>query len=195
MSLKANKFEIEGHFFVKKQSLHQIMNDMVQRLDRLQPQEPKKRAPAPLSELEAFMQMDGLLASLNKDYLEAKSQRRELAALYGDEDAMAEVAMDMEDSAWCAMQTRYLELRAERELMERAQRLMRGVEEKIEEEKAKDKVLEAQQLAYSVRVVEQLRAKERRVTIGAFEALFVLMIFKLIPSHQAPSFNQRGLAA
>lgn len=117
---------------MKEQSLRQIMNDMVTRLDTIRPDDPKKRAPEPLSELEAFIRMDDLLASLNKQYLEAKAQRKELVALNGAEDAMAEIAMDMEDSAWCAMQTRYLELRIKRELMERAQRMMRQSEEMVE---------------------------------------------------------------
>ena len=49
---------------------------------------------------------------------------------------MAEIAIDMEDSAWCAMQTRYIELRAKRHLMARAQDMMRHRDKQIEELKA-----------------------------------------------------------
>ena len=179
--------------FVKEQSLHQIMNEMASRLEVLRPPAPKKKAPMPLSELEAFMQMDDLLTSLNKDYLDAKAQRIELVALYGDDDAMAEVAMDMEDSAWCAMQTRYLELREEQELMERAQRLMRKAEERIENEKASEKAYEAQQVAHYVKTLANI--KEMNKTPKIFEWAFLMLIFKLEPFNDKPAYMKQAMAA
>ncbi|HPD83515.1 MAG: hypothetical protein R3D88_05700 [Alphaproteobacteria bacterium] len=178
---------------MKEQSLHQIMNDMASRLEVLHVPASSKRAPTPLSELEAFMQIDDLLMSLNKDYLEAKAQRIELVALYGSEDAMVEVIMDMEDSAWCAMQTRYLELRAERELMERAQRLMRRAEEKIEEEKLREKIYEAHQFAYFVKILEKV--KEMNKTPKIFEWAFLLLLFKLEPFHDRPDYLMKQAMA
>lgn len=171
------------------------MNDMATRLDTLQPSAPEKRSATPLSELAAFLQMDNLLASLNKDYLEAKSQRIELVALYGSDDAMVEVAMDMEDSSWCAMQTRYIELREDRELIERAQRMMRRAEEKIEQEKARDKAYEAQQFAYYMQTME--RAKKLNKVPQIFEISFILMmLFKLTPFAQNQNHSmQHGMAA
>jgi hypothetical protein len=182
--------------FVKKQSLHQIMNEMATRLETLQPATPEKRSLVPLSELEAFLQMDSLLASLNKDYLDAKAQRIELIALYGNEDAMVEVAMDMEDSSWCAMQTRYIELREERELVERAQRMMRRVEEKIEQEKARNKAYEAEQFTYYMRAVQKM--KEMNKNPKVFEIGFALMLlFKMYPLNYTPNnmMPRNGMAA
>lgn len=172
---------------------------MAGRLDALRPDDSQKlmpqTLPKALSELEAFVHIDGLLASLNKQYLEAKQQRKELVALNGVDDAMAEVVLDMEDSAWCAMQTRYIELRQERELMERAQRMMREADEAVEIEIKKDKEKEFGKFLSSMKMIEQLRTQERRFNLGAFEAMFIMLIFKMIPAHDTPNFSQRALAA
>jgi hypothetical protein len=55
---------------------------------------------------------DPILASLIKQYLNASRQHKGLLKSNGSQDAMVEVAADMVDSAWCALQTRLLELRA-----------------------------------------------------------------------------------
>lgn len=181
---------------MKEHSLHQIMNSMAQGLGGIAAPAPKNVPPAaPLSELEAFIQMDSLLCSLNKDYLDAKAQRIELVALYGNEDAMVEVVRDMEDSAWCAMQTRYIEVRSERELMERAQMLMRRALEKVEMEKEREKAYEAQQLAYYLQTIQ--RAKEKNKNPNIFEWIILLLIFKMEPFHDRQNLSMRpqGLAA
>ncbi len=184
---------------MQEQSLNQIMNEMAGRLDGLCDEVCSRRSqedsPEALSEQEAFIRMDSLLASLNKQYLEAKQQRKELVALNGTDDAMAEVALDMEDSAWCAMQTRYIELREERELMVQAQRMMRDAEDVAALEVKKDKEKEFGKFISSLKIIEQLRTQERRFNLGAFEAMFIMLIFKMIPAHEAPQYNQQALAA
>lgn len=55
---------------------------------------------------------DPLLASLIKQYLNASRQHKSLMKLHGYHDPMADVAADMVDSAWCAVQTRIIELQA-----------------------------------------------------------------------------------
>lgn len=124
------------------------MNDMAGRMDAFQPEQSSRASAQGLSEIEAFMCFDEVLASLNKQYLEAKQQRKELMAIHGADDAMVEVALDMEDSSWCAMQTRYIELRQERELMEKVQRLMRASEETAELQAQKDKEKEFDKYVY-----------------------------------------------
>lgn len=54
---------------------------------------------------------DPVLASLIKQYLNASRQHKALMKRYGYHDPMADVAADMVDSAWCAIQTRIIELR------------------------------------------------------------------------------------
>lgn len=174
-------------------SLNEIMNEMAAgAMGGLNiPKAAGTQTPvAPLSELDAFIQMDSLLASLHKDYASAKAQRIELVALYGNEDAMVEVAMDMEDSAWCAMQTRYLELRGQSELMERAQRMMRQAIERIEEEKQLEREREleyrAKQTAYFMKVSEKIREMNRVPQIFQWAILF--LIFKIPPFDDKPNF-------
>lgn len=178
-------------------SLNEIMNEMASgslkgAMGVLNiPKPAGSQAPvAPLSELDAFIQMDSLLASLHKDYASAKAQRIELTALYGGEDAMVEVAMDMEDSAWCAMQTRYLELRGQGDLMERAQRLMRQALERIENDKALEKEREAaykaKQFAHFLKVSQKIKEMNRVPQI--FQWAILLLIFKIPPFDDKPNF-------
>lgn len=183
---------------MKEQSLHQIMNKMVARLDTLQIDDAQKQSTAKkLSELEAFMQMDSLLASLNKEYLEAKAQRKNLCQLNGKGDAMAEVAMDMEDSAWCAMQTRYIELRQSREKMERAQHLMResekGEAEAVEKQAKADKEKEFNNYIYWSRTVPKMR--EMNKTPYIFEWAILLLVFKVKPFHYPTNVMNHAHAA
>lgn len=144
------------------QTLHQTMNNVVKSLDEfdLRPQGELNREP--LSELEAFARLDPLLAHLNKQYLNAKAEHAELRRLNGADDPMAEIAADMEDSSWCAMQTRYLELRRDGEKMREAQRLMREEAEQVEEEKELEKE-KKKALDYN-RLLELYQIKENQKT-------------------------------
>ena len=47
---------------------------------------------------------------------------------YGSDDGMTELAVLNEDSAWCTMQTRYLELRNNRDSMARAKSVLAKAE-------------------------------------------------------------------
>lgn len=81
-------------------------------------------APPVLTELQAFLAIDPLLARLHKEYLDAKETRGQSERDFGKDDPMTDMAVLVEDSAWCAMQTRYMEVRADRALMIQAQGLM-----------------------------------------------------------------------
>lgn len=163
------------------------MNEMTQRLDALQSQSVNHQScHASLSELDAFILMDATLAGLNRQYLEAKSQRKELVKLNGADDPMAEVAMDMEDSNWCAMQTRYLELREDRELMVKAQRMMRESEEKVEQEEVLEKERKSKEMAYYNRILDKIREQNKVPEI--FEWLLVFMLFRGAPFHHNARF-------
>ena len=134
-----------------------------------------------LGELEAFIILDDLLNSLHKQYLDAKAQRKELVALGGQDDAMASVAFDMEDSAWCAMQTRYVELRAERKMMARAQDMMRRHERQIEARNRRiEKSYKRKQAHDFVNYLKILEAiKEKNRTPRIFEWLILFIIFRI----------------
>jgi len=107
-------------------SLNSIMNQMARQETALGFVKPRTHKNLqPLEELDAFVLLDDVLEDLHKQYLDAKAQYKELVSLSGADDAMATVALDMQDSAWCAMQTRYIELRAERKMMAQAQDMIR----------------------------------------------------------------------
>lgn len=186
-----------------EKSLYEIMNDMAlgfeAGLETLAVHHAK--VAQPLSEFDAFLELDHMLVALNKEYLEAKAQHKELVKIYGCDDAMAEVAADMEDSAWCAMQTRYLEVRAERKLMAAAQQMMRDAEQEYieaQEKKAQEKSIEdGQRLIAVARYIEKMR----EINNGSNDYLLavVVLLFNLLKFgdtffHFRSSFNQYGRA-
>jgi len=181
---------------IKEKSLHQIMNEIAGRIDTLQPSfagekdefghfKPTDKQQAQLrgdkdalSEVEAFMQLDPLLAQLHKQFLEAKIYRKELSAANGPNDPMTEVALDMEDSAYCAFQTRYIELRQVRDMMARAQRLMRDSAEDAEREKNKEREQEFKNFLMMAKMQDRVNEQNRQ---GGFEYAILLLIFNLVP--------------
>jgi len=84
----------------------------------------KASPPKILNEIEGFSCFDSLLKTLSKQYEDARGQRKALIKSNGLEDAMTQMAIDNEDSYWCAMQTRYLELREDSILMRRVQKMI-----------------------------------------------------------------------
>ncbi len=120
-------------------SLQGIMNDVCHRLDSCGPAQPEA-----LSELQAFARLDPVLGSLQKQYLDAKQLRLIAEAEFGRKDDMTSMAALAEDSAWCAMQTRYMEVRTDRAMMVEAQALMRDAACKAEHRKKIEKEKRAQ---------------------------------------------------
>lgn len=149
----------------------------------------------PLSELEAFSQLDELLDDLNKQYLDAKAYCQQLVAQFGKDDAMVNVAMDMEDSAWCAMQTRYLEVRLSRVMMLEVQSMMRlklrEIEEKKERAVEKEKHERARNFANYLRYVE-LRKEQNKKIPDAFDWAMVLLFLGI--NMFGESMNKKSLS-
>ncbi len=132
-----------------------------------------------LSELEAFILLDDTLEALHKQYMDAKAQRKELVALCGRDDAMTVVAIDMEDSCWCAMQTRYIELRAVGKMMAKAQTMMRRREYDIKEMELRilerDKEKQARDFMNYLKIIEVLKEKNKTPRIFEWLALFLFL--------------------
>jgi len=180
-----------------EKSLHQIMNEIVGRIETLTPGEqfaslkpdsarPKAKSyKDPLSELEAFAKLDDLLAHLQKQYLDAKQHCKQAVEEHGADSAMAEMAMDMQDSAWCMLQTRHVELRQVRDMMDKAQRLMRDSREEKENERAKEKQKEFSAFIMLAKAQAKLREQEQR---GGFEYAILLLIFNLVPAPTRQQF-------
>lgn len=152
-----------------------------------------------LSELEAFIVLDDTLDALNKQYLDAKAQRKELVALSGADDAMAVVAMDMEDSTWCAMQARYIELRANRKMMARAQKMMRQRDLQIEELEERilqsDKVKQAQNFANYLKILEIVKEKNKTPRIFEWMALFLFLRINIFGQDMNKKYTQNFAVA
>ena len=166
-------------------SLQQVMNNIA-RGDSLPyaPSSSKKASnaviPEILTELDAFICIDPLLKHLHQQYLDAKKDRLSLVKAHGANDPMVEIAIDMEDSAWCAMQTCYLELRENRRLMQLAQALIKDSEyahEKALEQRQKEKAL---QLFYFFQMLEKIRQEKEEVP-NLFEIWVVLIILQADP--------------
>ncbi len=180
---------MNGAIFVQKdKSLLQIMNEVSRTLDNGYAPAPRVRIDlskrAPLSEMEAFCRLDPLLADLYKQYLDAKGHRTALVSLNGPNDPMAEIAIDMEDSAWCAYQVRYMELRAQRDKMALAQRLMDEDRREIEDAKKAQERERAETMMQVAMMMDNARAKKKASDndgLGAW--LFFMCLFGLF---QAP---------
>jgi len=158
---------------------------------------PASPAAAPtMSELDAFAMLDPLLADLQKQFLDARGNRIKSQKDNGADDAMTEIAQWAEDSAWCAMQTRYMEVRGDRGKMTEAQRLMQEHERKVRE---REKEKQARDDLY---LAEQLRIFDRAQKLAASEALFewflIYFLFdhdRMLRSVYQPSYTFNRLAA
>lgn len=106
-----------GFTGMSKGSLEKIISDMVRRLDSVRAEDgtAPEHSSDPLQEMEAFMPVDPVLASLHKEYLDANARHKKLAHENGLDDPMTDVASDMLDSARSALQTRLIELQESRE--------------------------------------------------------------------------------
>ncbi len=92
--------------------LADLMNAMVTRLEYTQPEDmgvlPEEHHWKLIS---IYASIDPVLASLYKQYLEAKETLGKLLVKGGDQDPMTEIAWDMHDSLRSAVETRLLELK------------------------------------------------------------------------------------
>jgi|MDSW01.1.fsa_nt_gb hypothetical protein len=86
----------------------------------------------PLSEVGLYISRDKLLADLYRQYLEAQRNYIISVKRHGAQDAMTEIAQYTADSAYCAMETRLIELRGNPEMqvqIERVQKKQRAAYE------------------------------------------------------------------
>lgn len=152
--------------------------------------------PEPMSELDALALNDTLLGTLRKAYLDARGARKAAESEYGYDDGMTEMAMLVEDSAWCAMQTRYLEVRDEKGAAERAARAIALDQRRKQNEQ---ECAEREEKMRLYRFLDMLRAQARHANEGDSMMLFVLAMAMLsrgmrdnvlpMPSNASMRFN------
>lgn len=145
-----------------------------------------------LSELAAFCRLDPLMAELHKQYIDAKILRAQATCEYGADDGMSDMARINEDSAWCAMQTRYMELRSDRALMAQAQEMVREDEYDVALQKRLEEEREALKIFYLLQLSEQM-AEKRKPQEGFLYLIWWFSIagiqsgpeaFQWFPTHQ-----------
>jgi len=102
----------------RRTSIQELMNKMAGRVDSLldqQDHDSRATHPPVLDEIRMWIAVDPLLAELHKQYLDVRAHRARLKEKHGESDPICDVAVDMEDSARCAVETRLIELRKSEE--------------------------------------------------------------------------------
>ncbi len=175
----------------KQQRLNDIMNTVSSHLDRVLAESPSAPRPSTLSELDAFAFLDPLLSSLRKDYLDARGNRLTAAKDFGTDDGLSGMAAILEDSAWCAMQTRYMELRANRTMMAAAQKMIEDSLAEDDARAAKEKESAQKNVASMIETYARMRAAKPVDPSSDFWLVFFLLfyrapdvMFRIRPVHQ-----------
>lgn len=79
-----------------------------------------------LTAVDAFVSIDAVLGSLNKQLLDARLYREKAETRHGKDSPMAQIAVDMAASAESAFQTRLIEVRQDKKIRRTAIRLLRA---------------------------------------------------------------------
>ena len=128
----------------------------------------------PVTEEEAYIAHDPLLARLHKDYLDACAQTDKLAKDLGVDDPMTSVSADMAESALSAFETRLIELKSDKTLRRRVGKMVSP--EAQEEAIRRAKRLKRYKLAVEMnRMSQETIEKLRR----AGEERFFFMMFMM----------------
>lgn len=131
-------------------------------------------AASAVREEDFFIEADGIFASLNRHYLDARARHDDARREHGADSPMADIAADALDSAWCAMQTRLMELRANGDLMRSVQSKMR--EAALEEEREKQAEQDRHALNFFYRIETARVIAERNKTPAIYEWFAILII-------------------
>lgn len=132
-------------------------------------------AASAVREEDFFIEADGIFASLNRHYLDARARHDDARREHGADSPMADIAADALDSAWCAMQTRLMELRANGGLMRAVQSKMREAARGEEQARQAEKDKRALDLFYRIETARII--EERNKTPAIYEWLALIIIF------------------
>ena len=134
-----------------------------------------------LADIEYYIQQDSVTAALYKDYREASARYTQLDDGNDHNAAMREVARDMMDSAWSALQTRLIEVR-EGDETATAMRAMRHLRHSNAAQMTTQRTRENERQAGFRRQRETIEAhkeKERKEAADALLAYLFLFWFRL----------------
>lgn len=140
-------------------SINDILAKIDQRLDMLKliDDNAPKVTLDPLSEVGLYLTKDRVLSDLYRQYLNAQRNFIQTVTQHGKDSPMAEIARDMSESCFCAMETRLIELRHDSELTARVE----AVQQKQREAYIQD--MKARQETYARRGIRQPQAMPTNV--------------------------------
>lgn len=140
----------------------------------------------PLTEMESFLALDPVLASLTKQLEEVKDQYNAIVSQFGENDDMAKIAQDTVESTQSAIDTRTLELRKETETGGQMGEMIQALNNDIaaEEEKAKEERYKKQQNGFK----EQRQRMEKVMATNEYNSmhLLALMFWQMIMMEDMP---------
>lgn len=154
-------------------SLQDVMNEVSRGLDTESYRRPK---PCAKSDFDILLGCDPLLSRLHKDHCDARANREQAEKDFGIGDDMTRLIADMEDSAWCAMQTRYLELRADRDLMQKIQAELKALRDEEERLERAEQEKEAMRFFNHVQMLIRLRQNRKEASDVLLWALVLLSL-------------------
>lgn len=150
----------------------------------------------PLTEIQAFAALDPLLAGLQKEYLDARAIRLKSQQDYGLDDAMTDMAQWSEDSAWCAMQTRYLEVRDDRIMMKSAQNLMHESVLEYKEAQQREKEKDALKLLAELKMFDRMHEAQNKSYLHVWVMCIILLDYNdMLRNLRQPTYQFNRLAA
>lgn len=168
------------------QSLNDVMDEMMRRLDKIQPTARVNRA---ITEIEAYAAVDPLMGTLYKQYLEARTTRDKAVKAHGKNAPMSEIAADLADSAHCAVETRLIELRSDTNMCCLAMRYIKLSGRESYEKKRKE------ELAYRKKLNDMYDRDEtaKRAKKAAEDSMFFVLAL-LVILQQMLEETQRNLS-
>ena len=122
------------------------------------PDEPASCGPPP-PDIARWIGIDSDILWLYKAYLDARAGYLGTLVAHGKDAPLSEIAADMADSAWCALETRIYELQMDAAALARA-----DLTRRLAEEDAHDKTLRAQRdrAAREREAIRDLASRQRR---------------------------------
>ena len=136
---KKQQHKSEKHKPDRRISIQETMNRMAGRMDSLiathARDNPTDNTP---QDIRFWIAVDPLLADLHKRLLDARAQRKRIAAHHGAQSPMANTADTVVDSNACAVETRLIELRRNKEAKAKVLAIARKMHAEEERERTED---------------------------------------------------------
>ncbi|MCB9964431.1 MAG: hypothetical protein H6855_03900 [Rhodospirillales bacterium] len=159
-------------------SINDILIKIEQRLDvlSLYEENPAPVSLDPLSEAGLYITSDRLLAELYRQYLDSQRHYVQTLQTHGKDAPMTEIASDMAESCFCAMETRLIELRQEKDLTEKVTRLQDSQKKAYQQELQQRQKTQARRGLPSSDRSDQKKTNTAKISVDnmAFWTLFAL---------------------